>query len=201
MPSLTLRPGVAQEVLAGSDGSTFTNYGPATVSYSDSPTAGESPEGSLEADESATLYGQVWLFAESRADVAYVPAVPDESAALEDVRPYTVQADWSDFDQGAGWWVDAQGQIHCRGVLLYDGGGNNNNPIDFPVGFQPETINVWGTVTGQSQTTDALATWLFTIGADGQMFVVANPAVAGGGLVPSNWALYMNSIVPFRVDQ
>lgn len=133
-----------------------------------------------------------------RLDV--IQAALGVAAPLEDVRAYTLNANWSDNDEGAGWWVDSQGHIHCRGVLYCAGGANHNNPVVFPIGFRPLTVNVWGTVIGQNSATNAMASWAFIIGANGQMFIQPNPAVAGGP-VPTGWVIYMYSIAPFRIDQ
>ncbi len=72
MSQVTVGFGPAVEVVTGAGGATFTNAGPATVSYSDSQNVRDAPEGSLAASASATLYGTVFLWAATRADVNYV---------------------------------------------------------------------------------------------------------------------------------
>ncbi len=124
-----------------------------------------------------------------------------ESPDLEDVRAYAFNTGWSDYDEGAGYWQDSQGMIHNRGVLYYAGGGNPAIPLVYPVPFQPEIINVWGTVVGQNQSSGAVLTWVFLINAGGQFVLQSLPASPGPALPPSDWALYMNSIAPYRIDQ
>lgn len=124
--------------------------------------------------------------------------------ALEDVHPFTLGSNWSDNDEGAGWWQDSQGQVHCRGVLYYAGGGGANNPVDFPGDVHPTVVNMWGSVTAQKGADNTTYVVPFTIGGDGQLFLQPIPPWAGApnfGSPPADTLLYMSSVPPFRVDQ
>lgn len=81
MASFTVGP-TATSVNLGDDGGVVVNYGPATVSFSDSQDVRESPEGTIAAGASATLTGAQWLYATSRADVS-VPNALDSEARLD----------------------------------------------------------------------------------------------------------------------
>ncbi len=102
MSQVTVGFGPPVEVVTGEGGATFTNAGPATVSYSDSQNVRDAPEGSLAAAASATLYGTVFLWAATRADVNYVllsaPSVESGSGLPSNVLTKTANFTAADGD-------------------------------------------------------------------------------------------------------
>ncbi len=113
MAKVTLGLGAAQSIDAGEDGLLFTNFGPATVSYSDSQTVADAPEGTISADASASLYGTVWLYAATRAEVQTALLTAAVGAYSRETIPLT-DADFNNFvsenaEEVAGWRIQPGG--------------------------------------------------------------------------------------------
>ena len=81
MPVITVGYGTPAAVNLGSGGGTVTNYGPATVLYSDSQDLPPA-EGTLTAGQSAFLSGTQFLYAPSRADVDVPAAAAGDAAGI-----------------------------------------------------------------------------------------------------------------------